>query len=161
MEIQKMKDLLKDHNHILIDYSDKFIDTDYEISIGNNKYISRASQIYLEIKDKTKEDKYDNVVFLLDISKLVKYNHVFFMLLIKNSAMSINPQQTNVYMLHNTNNVCIIPHGEFEKDKKMLVDAIKQKETNIHVMYVLKENQFGMKQNIVQFVILEPVLNVF
>ena len=36
MEIQKMKDLLKDHNHILIDYSDKFIDTDYEISIGNN-----------------------------------------------------------------------------------------------------------------------------
>ena len=28
MEIQKMKDLLKDHNHILIDYSDKFIDTD-------------------------------------------------------------------------------------------------------------------------------------
>ena len=51
MEIQKMKDLLKVHNHILIDYSDKFIDTDYEISIGNNKYISRASQIYLEIND--------------------------------------------------------------------------------------------------------------
>ena len=137
MEIQKMKDLLKDHNHILIDYSDKFIDTDYEISIGNNKYISRASKIYLEIKDKTKEDKYDNVVFLLDISKLVKYNHVFFMLLIKNSAMRINPQQTNVYMLHNTNNVCIIPHGEFEKDKKMLVDVIKQKrnEYSCHVCF--------------------------
>jgi len=78
MEIQKMKDLLKDHDHILIDYSDKFIDTNYEISIGDNKYISRASQIYLEINDKTKEDKYNNVVFLLDISKLVKYNHVFF-----------------------------------------------------------------------------------
>jgi hypothetical protein len=36
-----------------------------------------SSKIYLEIIDKTEKDKYSNVVFLLDISKLVKYIHVF------------------------------------------------------------------------------------
>ena len=77
MEIQKIKDLSKDHNQILIDYSDKFIDTNYNVPLGNNKYTTRASQIFKEIHDKTKEDKYKNVVFLLDISKLVKYNHNF------------------------------------------------------------------------------------
>ena len=83
MELQKLKELLKTHNHLLIDYTDKFINTDYEISLGNNKYVSRASQIYLEIDDKTKQDKYKNVVFLLDISKLVKYNKRFYNLLVK------------------------------------------------------------------------------
>ena len=58
MEIQKIRDLLKDHNQILIDYSDKFIDTNYNLPLGNNKYTTRASQIFKEIHDKTKEDKY-------------------------------------------------------------------------------------------------------
>jgi hypothetical protein len=63
MEYTKLKQLLKEHNHILIDYTDKFINTDYMISLGYNKSISRASQIYLEIHDKTKLEKYKNVVF--------------------------------------------------------------------------------------------------
>ena len=72
MEIQNIRDLLKDHNKILIDYSDKFVDTDYNVPLGNNKYTTRASQIFKEIHDKTTEDKYKNVIFLLDISRLMK-----------------------------------------------------------------------------------------
>ena len=36
MEIKKIRDLVKDHKKILIDYSDKFIDTDYNVPLGNN-----------------------------------------------------------------------------------------------------------------------------
>ena len=63
MEIKKIRDLLKDHTKILIDYSDKFIDTDYIIPLDNNKFTTRASQIFKEIHDKTTEDKYKNVFF--------------------------------------------------------------------------------------------------
>ncbi len=52
MELQELRRLLKTHNHLLIDYTEKFIDTDYEISLGDNKYISRATQKYLELDDK-------------------------------------------------------------------------------------------------------------
>ena len=72
MEIQKIKELLKDHSHVLIDYSDKFIDTDYNIPLGNNKYTTKASQIFKEIHDKTKEDKYKNVVFPAGYFKIRK-----------------------------------------------------------------------------------------
>ncbi len=83
MELQKLRELLKTHNHLLIDYTDKFINTDYEISLGNNKYISRASQIYLELDNKARQEKYKNVVFLLDISKIVKYNKSFYNISVK------------------------------------------------------------------------------
>ena len=124
MEIQKLKKLLKDHNHVLIDYTDKFKNSDYEISLGNNEYMSRASQLYLEIDDKTKEDKYKNVVFLLDISKLVKYNHNFYMLLVKIGDIS---PKTDVYFLKNCGNFCWFKIDEFEMNKKMIVDIINQK----------------------------------
>ncbi len=31
MELQKIRGLLKTHNQLLIDYTEKFIDSDYEI----------------------------------------------------------------------------------------------------------------------------------
>ena len=95
MEIQKIRDLLKDHKHLLIDYSDKFIDTDYNVPLGNNKYTTKSSQIFKEIQDKTKEDKYKNVVFLLDISKLIKYNHNFYTSLSR--KQNIPTYSTNIF----------------------------------------------------------------
>ena len=125
MELQNLKELLKNHNHVLIDYTDKFIDTDYEISLGNKKYMSRASQIYLELDDKTKQDKYKNVVFLLDISKLVIYNNTFCRLLLKNEDMKVNT--TNLYMLKNSDNVCVFQINELNQHKRMIIDVINQK----------------------------------
>jgi hypothetical protein len=60
MEIQKIRDLLKDHNQILIDYSDKFIDTNYNVPVGNNniqlehhkylkKYMTRQKKINIKM----------------------------------------------------------------------------------------------------------------
>ena len=125
MELQKLKELLKTHNHLLIDYTDKFINTDYEISLGNNKYISRASQIYLEIDDKTKQDKYKNVVFLLDISKLVKYNKRFYNLLVKNKEIIIT--STNLYLIKNSENYCVFLKDNIDKYKKMIIEVINKK----------------------------------
>ncbi len=45
MEIQKLKELLEEYNHILVDYTDTFINFDFMISHGKNKFMSRASQI--------------------------------------------------------------------------------------------------------------------
>ena len=124
MEFTKLKELLEEYKHILIDYTDKFINTDYNIQLDNNKYTTKASQIYLEIDDKTKEDKYKNVVFLLDISKLVKYNHNFYMLLVKIGDIS---PKTDVYFLKNCDNFCWFKIDEFEMNKKMIIDIINQK----------------------------------
>ena len=44
--------------------------------------------LFKEIHDKTKLEKYKNVVFLLDNSKLVNYNHKFYMLLSKNKSIT-------------------------------------------------------------------------
>ena len=74
MELQNLKELLKNHNHVLIDYTDKFIDKDYEISLGNKTYMSRASQIYLELDDKTKQDKYKKTMDLFDQYNKIDYN---------------------------------------------------------------------------------------
>ena len=101
MELQNLKELLKNHNHVLIDYTDTFINTDFMISNGNNEFMSRASQIYLKMHDKCKQDKYKNVVFLLDISKLVIYNHNFYKLLVKNDGIS---PKTDIYFLKNSDN---------------------------------------------------------
>ena len=125
MEIQKIKELLKDHSHVLIDYSDKFIDTDYNIPLGNNKYTTKASQIFKEIHDKTKEDKYKNVVFLLDISKLEKYNHNFYRSLSK--KQNIPTYSTNIYFMNNSNKACCFNIDEFETSKKMIIDFINDK----------------------------------
>jgi hypothetical protein len=45
MEFTKLKELLEEYKHILIDYTDTFINTDFMISNGNNEFMSRASQI--------------------------------------------------------------------------------------------------------------------
>ena len=50
MELQNLKELLKNHNHVLIDYTDKFIDTDYEISLGNKKLHVKSISNILRIR---------------------------------------------------------------------------------------------------------------
>ena len=124
MEIQKIKQLLKLNKHVLIDFTDKFINTDYEILLEKNKYISKASEIYLEIDNKLKENKYKNVVFLLNISLLIKHNYNFYMLLLKNKEI---PLHTNIYLLKNSNNFCWFKIDEFEINKKIIIDFISNK----------------------------------
>ena len=63
MEFTKIKELLEEYKHKLINYTDKFINSDYMLSHGNNEFMSRASQIYLKIHDKTKKDKYKKLYF--------------------------------------------------------------------------------------------------
>ena len=134
MEIEKIKILLKNHNHILIDYTDKFINSDDEIQLGNNKYMSKASKIYLEVFEKTKEDKYKNVVFLLDISRLVKYNNTFYNLLIMNEEIVKN--NTNLYLIKNCNNNFVFPIGDFENYKKVFTDVIINQKNDIYICNV-------------------------
>jgi hypothetical protein len=113
--MQKMTDFLKIHKHVLIDYTDEFI---------NIECLDRAYNIYLLIDDKTKKEKYNNIVFLLDILKLVKYNRNFYILLVNKSII---PPKTDLYFLKNSANFCYFKINEFEINKKMISDFIKQK----------------------------------
>ena len=88
MVIQKIKDLLKDHNHILIDYTDKFI---------NDKSMIENLKIFLKMDEKTRLNIYENVVFLIDGPKLKKYHFDFFNLLRVNGHVF----DTNVLLLKN------------------------------------------------------------
>jgi hypothetical protein len=121
MEVQKIRDLLKDHNHLLIDYSDKFINIDDKDDID----IAKLSQRYFNIYNKLKDDKYSNVVFLLNISKLFKYNHKFYILFLKD--IEIPSYTTNIYLLKNSFNSCWIVSGEFETNINKITDFINQK----------------------------------
>jgi hypothetical protein len=136
MEIKKIRDLLKDHNKILIDYSDKFIDTDYIVPLGNNKYTTRASQIFKEIHDKTTEDKYKNVIFLLDISRLIKYNYNFYISLSKTKNIPI--YSTHVYFLKNFNNACCFSIDEFETSRKIINNFINNEKELCNVCFETK-----------------------
>ena len=69
MEYTKLKKLLKEHNHVLIDYTDKFI---------NDKSMIENLKTYLEFDEKTRSIKYDHVVFLLDVKKLEIKNYDFY-----------------------------------------------------------------------------------
>jgi hypothetical protein len=119
MELQKIKELLKTHNHILIDYTDQFINTDEKDDI------SKLSQIYFNIYNKLKYDKYNNVVFLLNISKLFKYNNKFYISFLKD--IEIPSYTTNIYLLKNSFNTCWIVSGEFETNKNKIIGFINQK----------------------------------
>jgi hypothetical protein len=78
--------------------------------------------------DKSKQDQYKNVIFLLDISKLVIYNRNFYTLLVKNGEIS---PKTDVYFLKNSDNFCWFKIDEFEMNKKMIIDVINQKNESI------------------------------
>ena len=76
------------------------------IKLGTiNKYIEGRAK-----------DKYKNVVFLLDISKLIKYNHNFYISLSR--KQNIPTYSTNIYFLKNSNKACCFSIDEFETSKK-------------------------------------------
>ena len=88
MDIQKVKSLLKQHKYILIDYSDKFkMDIDYDKmktdKIYEKNIYLQTCNIYVGMDDKLEQKKYDHVVFLLDMAKIVTYNRVLFQVLVK------------------------------------------------------------------------------
>jgi len=139
MEIENIKNFLKSKNHVLIDYTDKFINSNDEIPLGDDKYMSKASQIFLDVHEKTKQHKYNNVVFLLDISKLAKYNYTFYKLLSKNEEWATTA--TNFYMMQNCNNKYIIPFGDFEKNKKIVLEVLINQKNDIYSCHVCYEEK--------------------
>ncbi len=122
MEIQKIRDLLKDHNHLLIDYTDTFI---------NNKSMIENLKIFLKMDEKTRLNKYENVVFLLDGPKLKKHHLIFFNLLRVNGHIS----DINMLLLKNCGHSFMYDRYSINNS---VLHFINIKKKYIIVMYVLK-----------------------
>jgi hypothetical protein len=93
MDIPKLKKLLNEKRYILIDYSEKFK------MENSNKILFEINKVINIMNDKLKQ--HDNIVFLLDMSKIVKYNNVLFQLLFQAGEIPLDP--SILYITHNDN----------------------------------------------------------
>lgn len=128
MDIQKVKSLLKHHKYILIDYSEKFkMDIDYDKMKTDKNYEKNiyleTCNIYVGMDDKLEQKKYNNVVFLLDMSKIVKYNKVLFQVLVKGGEI---PNEKDILYLKNSDNYMWFKKGEEIKDN-IIINFVNQK----------------------------------
>jgi hypothetical protein len=54
-------------------------------------------------------------------------------------------------MLHNSDNVCSISHGEFEKDEKMVMDVINKKANSYSCNICLKLYDASHDKELIQY----------
>jgi hypothetical protein len=128
MDIIKLKNLLKENKYILIDYSEKFkIDIDFDKMKNNKRYEQgiylQTCNIYVAMDEKLKQAKYDSVVFLLDMSKIVKYNRVLFQILVKGGEI---PFEKDILYLKNSDNYMWFKKGE-EIKNNIIINFVNQK----------------------------------
>jgi len=127
MNIEKLRNLLKEQKCVLIDYTEKFkLDVDFEATKENkeleNDVMIKTAKIFAHMDYKLMRNT--NLVFLLDISKLAKYNPLLHMLLVSNSEL---PLDTNVLYLKNSDNFMWFKNGEDIKNN-IITNFINQKE---------------------------------
>jgi len=132
MDILKLKNLLNQKKYILIDFSEKF-------------KIKNSQNVLLEIYKNFEmmEDKlkmHDNIVFLLDISKIAKYNNVLFQMLF---AANEIPLSTDVLYLKHSDNFMWFKFGENIKDN-IIFNFLNQKNKNYECNVCFEEyGSFG------------------
>ena len=131
MDIVKLKILLKEYNYVLIDYSEKFkMNIDFNKMNKNKKYsekiLTQIKDIIKTMDDKLIQPKYNNIVFLLDMSKIVKYNSVLFSLLLKHNEIQL---EKDVLYLKHSENYMWFKTGEDIKNN-IILNFVNQKEKN-------------------------------
>lgn len=128
MNLEKLRKLLKEHKYVLIDYSEKFrMDIDHEKMKIDKRYEHmmkiKAINTYMEMDNRLKQDKYSKLVFMLDISKVAKYNSIIFHILVQGGEI---PLDSDILYLKNSDNFIWFKSGENIKDN-IIINFINQK----------------------------------
>jgi hypothetical protein len=140
MDIIKLKNLLKENKYILIDYSEKFKMNIELARIKNDKkyenmIMLKICNIYMEMDNKLNDDKYNNLVFLLDISKIKRYNCVFFKMLFEWGEI---PLADDILYIKNSDNFMWFKNGEEIKDN-IIINFLNQKNNKLECNVCFEE----------------------